>query len=232
MTAEDIHYQFSFENGGRWSHRIPILQSDDAEDRSADTEPGDWTRLGNHQCEHCPLSVSHHARCPFAVALQPVLDGLGSHESHETVAVRVETPQREVSGTTSLQRGMGSMLGVVGAFSGCPHLRILRPMARLHLPFSNAQETMVRVFGIYLAGQHLRQFHGLEADWEMHKLRESYRAIRKVNQGMSRRLREVASDDTANNSVVLLDLLASDVELALDEYEGELDVVLQEFLER
>lgn len=228
-TSDDllIQYHFEFADGRSWQHGV--------DPASAPSEPGDglpnWTRLGFQQCGHCPLREADTAHCPFAVALVKPVEVLAQMPSFEEVAVRVLWRGRDIRQRTSLQRAFGSLLGVLGATSGCPHTRLLKAMAWFHQPFSGTDETLYRVFGTYLLGQYLRQQRGLPADWTLSELREVYRNLRLVNLGMTARLRAAAVEDSGPNGMILLDLLAADTLYSLDRYEGELDRFFEAFFE-
>lgn len=228
MAAADVHYRFRFEDGSTWE--CDVAAKDGGQALTAASLP-DWTRLGFHQCSHCPLSTEEHRHCPYAVALVEPARVTATRVSHEPVRVTVTSRSRTITANTTLQRAMGSLLGLVGPFSGCPVTRVLRPMARFHLPLSSPDETLFRTFGTYLLGQYLRQRRGLEADWTMASLSELYGDLRRLNHGMSSRLRAAQEEDAGVNSFVLLDLLAADVSYALEEYEGELDDSFREYLE-
>lgn len=61
------------------------------------------------------------------------------------------------------------------------------------------------------------------SDWKLEGLRESYRNLRKVNQGIAKRLQAACNEDSSLNGLVLLDLLAADTLYSLEQSEGELD---------
>lgn len=232
MTDADIPpvtYEFAFEDRTAWTCSVPMNTASDWPLRPP--LPA-WTRLEHCQCDHCPLRPEEIPHCPFAAALVEPVEAVWGRASFETVAVTVQARDRQTRVDTTLQRAMGSLLGLLGAMSGCPHTRLLRPMARHHLPFSSAGETRARVIGTYLAGQYVRRNHGLQPDWDLRQLRQAYSGLRQVNQGMSRRLRSLDSEDTGVNSLVLLDLLAADVGYMLEDYDGEMDSDFREFLEQ
>jgi len=229
--AEEITYHIEHQDGSVWSHSVPMVEQSAAALASGDDYGDAWTRLDHHQCEHCPLTTDQYRDCPLALALKPVLAEAGAATSHDLVRVRVSTEAREYAKACTLQRAVGSLFGVVSAVSGCPQTRLLRPLARFHLPFSVSEETTARVLGMYLTGQFVRAQHGRPADWSLSGLKLLYQNLRKVNRGISARLKEIATQDAAPNSMVLLDVLAADVEYALEMYEGELDRLFREFLD-
>jgi len=225
-TSSKIHYEFMFMDGEQWETEVNLAVAEPDSSR----EMPDWTRLDYHQCAHCPLSTSEVRHCPYAVALLEPARVTSNRPSHEAVTVTVYAREREIRAHTTLQRAMGSLLGLIGPFSGCPLTAILRPMARYHLPFSSPEETLSRAFGMYLLGQYLRAEHGKSADWKMQELQDIYANLRQLNLGMSQRLRASQKEDAGVNSFVLLDLLAADVGYALERYEGDLDEAFREFL--
>lgn len=232
MTDPDnrpVIYELVFDDSTIWTCSIPM---DVASDWPLRTPLPDWTRLEHCQCDHCPLNPVETPHCPFAAALVEPVEAVWGQASYEAVAVTVQARGRQTRLETTLQRAMGSLLGLLGAMSGCPHTRLLRPMARHHLPFSSSEETRARVIGTYLAGQYVRRNHGLEPDWDLQRLRQAYTGLRQVNQGMSQRLRSLDSEDAGVNSLVLLDLLAADVGYMLEDYDGEMDSDFREFLQQ
>lgn len=228
MDDSLIRYEFHFPDGRHWQHEVRLAPS--AEAPKVEEFPA-WTRLGFQQCSHCPLNEQESPQCPFAMALVKPVEVLAQCPSYEEVEVIVRWRGREIRQSTSLQRALGSLLGALGATSGCPHTRKLKAMAWFHWPFSTSDETLYRSLGTYLLGQHLRQQRGLTADWSMEGLREIYRNLRQVNLGMSKRLRAAAEEDSGLNGLVLLDLLAADTLYSLDSYEGELDRFFEDFFE-
>jgi hypothetical protein len=220
-----ISYRFTFADGQSVEHAVALAGEAELPEAAA------WTRLDFQQCPHCPLSASEVQLCPFAAALQQPVSMLAKHASFEPVEVLVRWRDREITQHTTLQRAAGSLLGAVGAASGCPHTRLLKAMAWFHQPFSGSDETLYRVLGSYLLGQYLRTRHGLAADWDLAGLREVYRNLRQVNLGMAQRLRAAAEQDSSVNGLILLDLLAADTLYSLDQYGGELDHFFAEYLQ-
>lgn len=228
MPDASVQYHFVFKDGSAWTYQI-ALDSEDPDENRAGPWP-EWTRLDYHRCSHCPLANTDVTFCPYAMSLLEPARVTSHRSSHEVLQLSITAKGREIRAETSLQRAMGSLMGLVGPFSGCPVTSILRPMARYHLPLSTADETLARAFGTFLVGQYLRSQHGKSTDWGMIGLRKIYADLRTLNRGMSKRLRAAQHDDAGVNSFVLLDVLASDVGAALEQYEGDLDEAFREFL--
>lgn len=195
-------------------------------------EKPDWARLGFHQCPHCPLKQDESPYCPFALAMVEPLRVLDGRNSYDPVDVEVLWRERRVEERTTLQRALGSLMGLISASSGCPHTRLLRAMAWFHLPFSNAEETLFRLLGTYLLGQHLRALRGLEADTDLARLPELYGNLRKVNKGVVERLRAASEGDYGINGLILMDLMASDTRDSLTHLEESLEPYFKEYLEK
>lgn len=172
----------------------------------------EWTRLENARCRSCSLPDDVE-RCPYADALADVLDAFGPRWSTERLYVEVFTPRRRISKTTDMQNAMRSLFGLIGPASGCPQLGFLRPMAQMHLPFSNADETAFRAISMHLMRAWLAGKTATVAV-TLEDLRERYLALEAVNRGMAERLRSSAQPgDAALNAVSALDALA----LAVDD---------------
>lgn len=215
---DTVTYQLDFPDGRRWA--LPI-QLSEAPPAMPDHAP-DWTKLTFQQCTNCTLDDGTHHYCPLAVSLAEPVRAFAGIPSWTPVVVQVSTGTRVVNCETTLQRTAGSMLGLLSALSGCPHTRALLPMAMFHLPFATPEETLFRVLGTYLTGQHLREQEGLPGDWQLTGLFEIYRKLKVVNGGLANRIRVAAESESSVNAIVLLDILVSDMALLIEEREAEL----------
>jgi hypothetical protein len=128
--------------------------------------------------------------------------------SYDEVKMEVTTPDRLVVKSTTAQRAVSSLMGLVMATSGCPHMAFLKPMARYHLPFATQEETIFRVVSTYLLEQYFRHKQAQSVDLELENLKKIYGEIRIVNTAMASRLRTIGAKDSAVNAVVLLDIFA------------------------
>jgi hypothetical protein len=177
----------------------------------------DWTRLEHSQCPNCPLSSATTPRCPMALQFVDVIARMGPLCSYDEVAVRVDTPARSVTTNTTVQRAIGSLLGLLAAESACPHTAFLKPMAHFHLPFATEEETIYRAASMHLLAQYFIGRQGGAPDWQLAGLKASYKELQSVNGAMAKRLRAISSGDGTVNALILLDLLAKALHYSIDD---------------
>lgn len=208
MHTIDIHYRFKFEQGVKKDYLIrldPLTIS--YINSNPDFRP-DWTHLGFHQCENCPLLLDKVKYCPVAVNLSSFVEYFKNEISHEEALVLVRTEERYTSKKISLQEGLYSIYGLIMSTSDCPNMDFLKPMARFHLPFSSMEETVFRAVSSYLFEQYFAHKKGEEVDIKLTGLLNRYKEVEKVNIGISDRLKAVTSGDADRNALSLLDSLA------------------------
>jgi hypothetical protein len=208
---QNVVYHFRFADG----HSASCAVTPDTEAAPADLPA--WTALGFQQCPNCPLRPDSSPHCPMAVRLVPLVAIMGKLRSYEQVEVRVETAERSVSKDTTVQRGVGALMGLLAASSACPHADFLRPMAHFHLPFASEEETIYRAASTYLLGQYFLARQGGVPDWELNGLKARYLALQSVNAAMARRLRQAVDEDGALNALIILDLLAKALPYSIDD---------------
>jgi hypothetical protein len=212
-----IRYQFRL---GAETEASFALQLDPATLESLDPLPSelpDWTHLSCERCPNCPLDPGRHEHCPAAARISLVVADFAHTLSFADAEVRVTVPERQFVKSTSIQSGLASLMGAYLATSGCPILGLLRPMVRLHLPFSSSLETLLRSTSVYLLRQYFRSKEGLEADWTLERLAQHYREIATVNKAFANRLREAAPEDANVNALVILDVFAKSTPASIDE---------------
>lgn len=218
MTAAKYEITYRLEIGAR-AHVLRLhfdqrflLVTDDA--HAADLP---WTRLGFHQCHNCPLYAETHPHCPAARNLIPLVEACGEFTSHDEAKLDVATPERRIVATTTLQRAVSSLLGLIMATSACPHLAFFRPMARFHLPLASEEETIFRSAATYLLTRHFQARAGEDPDPGLEGLREIYANLQLVNRAMAERLRARCAEDAAVNALVLLDLFAKNIPYSIED---------------
>src|SRR6266498_2083832 len=106
----------------------------------------DWTKLTHHQCPNCPLDPDR----PIAANLVDVIDAFRDCISVEEADITIRSESRAYFKHATVQYGIGSLMGVYMAVSGCPIMDRLRPMVYTHLPFATVKETMFRSVSMYL----------------------------------------------------------------------------------
>jgi|AGTN01.1.fsa_nt_gi hypothetical protein len=210
-ATESITYLFHLANGRTERIELHFDPQTFLLLSGAATPTAEWTRLDFHPCQHCPLATDTNPLCPFAHALSAFIHRFDEFYSYEKAVVEVATSQRTVIANRPLQDAMASILGLVGATSGCPHLAFFRPLARFHLPFASEQETLVRIFSMHLMGEYLRSGGAGSASVGVDGLEAQYRAVALVNQGMAERIRAAFAKDAVVNAIVILDTFAQAV---------------------
>ena len=207
-TGQEIRVEYRIQCGD--TAQEYTLHLDKQTGRLLNTVPADppaWTRLEVQQCSNCPLSVAENPHCPLSLQLAQVIADWGHVFSYAEVRYEVVTAEHHFSGTTTAQKILSALLGLVMATSECPHMYFLRPLARFHLPLGSPEETAFRVVSAYLLGQHLAGAESGRAE-DFDGLIERYEAIQTVNKCLAKRVADGSSEDAAINAVVLLDLLA------------------------
>ena len=103
------------------------------------------------------------------------------------------------------------------ASSECPHMKFLRPMAMFHLPFADANETIIRSMSFWLLKNYLKEPDNA-VDFD--PLFKKYGDVEKINAAMMERIRTFETDDTGMHAIVILDSFISIFGL---KFEGNMD---------
>lgn len=190
-----------------------------------------WTRLEFQQCPNCPLGLETHHYCPLASHLVDIVERFEGLLSYREIQVDVMTAERFITQETTVQRGMSSLIGLVMATSGCPHMAFFKPMARFHLPFASAEETVYRATSMYMLAQYFRHKAGKGADLDLKGLQEIYKNIEVVNGAVAKRLRAATEADSAINAIILLDIYTKAIPVVIEESLEEIRYLFVPFLE-
>jgi hypothetical protein len=178
-----------------------------------------WTNLTHEQCHHCPLKPKESPECPIAVNIATVVDTFKDLLSYDRSETKVITKERTYLKEGPLQSTLFSVFGLIMATSDCPHTRFLRPLARHHLPFSSATETVTRVLSSFLLGKFLFRSDDEEREKKIHldlnELETLYHNLTLVNRGILRRIRNLAPGDANVNSITILDSFAQLLQIEL-----------------
>ncbi|MBI3445917.1 MAG: hypothetical protein HY055_11310 [Magnetospirillum sp.] len=195
-------------------------------DIPAEAVKPDWTRLEHKRCPNCTLS-DDCAYCPAALAIAQFLPVFKDCVSHDKAVVEVETGNRTIVSKTTLQAGLGSLIGLVCATSGCPLTRFLRPMARFHLPFADEQETLFRSFSSWLLSAIVAQrLSGSDAPVTLDGLKQHYSDLSVMNSQLALRMRDSVNRDAMLNAVIILDMFAM---IAPENIDGGFEDILDAF---
>lgn len=222
MSTVPVRYRFELPGGESHLFALELDRDTAALSAPSMTDPPEWTRLGFHQCNGCPLQAAAVSHCPAALQLAEVIDRFTNLVSYDQLRVVVETEERAVTANLSAQQGLASLIGLIMASSGCPRTAVFRPMARFHLPFSSETETAYRVAAMYLMARHFAAEDGVQPEPGLAGLARVYEGLHLVNKGMAQRLRAASRQDAIVNAIVLLDVLVTLVPAAIEELLGEI----------
>ncbi len=173
-------------------------------------------KLEFEQCDECTIPKGSRETCPAAVAIQPVISVSDAFYSFDKVLVIVKRSDLNLEASTTTQRAIRSLIGLLLGLSECPLYKLLRPMAYFHLPFGNIDHRVFRILGTSLIYQYIRNLDGQNPDWELNDLRETLQKFHQVNKKLSRRIRTVCQKDATTNAIALFDLMVDKVEIALE----------------
>lgn len=178
----------------------------------------EWTRLEFQQCRDCPLHRREHSHCPVAVNLVDIVEFFQDSSSVEQATVEVDTRQRVTTrGQMALFPAISSLIGIYMVTSGCPTMDKLRPMARFHLPFADTTETVYRALSMYALAQYFRHKKGKDVDWDFEGLKQSYRAINRLNIDFAKRLHNDSISEATTNAITSLDCFAQEIDFSISE---------------
>ena len=191
----------------------------------------EWTKLENHQCVSCPLDPKDSPHCPLALAVEDLVSFFREKFSYESAEITVFTKERTYFKETTMQKGLSSIMGILMVSSGCPVMAKLRPMVRLHLPFSNVLETTFRTTSTYLLGQFFLKKKGKISDFRFEGLVEIYKNVNMVNKAMAERIRSMSGKDASINALIVLDMFALDIPLSIEDQIEEIEPFFRPYFE-
>lgn len=197
-------------------------------------EAPEWTRLENHQCSHCPLSIDKVKLCPLAERLVRFEEKLSDLNSIEVIKVTINQAERSKHMEAPVQDVLGSLLGLFFATSDCPYTRFLRPMAHFHLPLADESETVYRVLSMYRLAQFFKKQTVGKAYAGFDELNVHYANLVEVNRCLSRRLKDALrgkdrSQDGTINAINLLDALSQYVPASIDDAIEDLEPIFNAY---
>jgi hypothetical protein len=216
MKPIRIRYHFETRGGGEATFPLELDPQTLLSSCPTDDLP-DWTLLEFRQCPGCLLTADQHPHCPAAAHLPRLVATFNHLVSHDRATVRVETEERSYVQELSIQAGMGALMGLIMATSGCPAMTFFRPMARFHLPFANQDETIFRAASAYLLADYFWSMEtGEDPDRMLEGLKEVYARVHAVNAAFFTRLKVAARTDASLNALVHLDMFALMLPMQID----------------
>ncbi|MCP4689387.1 MAG: hypothetical protein GY859_15140, partial [Desulfobacterales bacterium] len=87
-----------------------------------------------------------------------------------------------------------------------------------------------RATSMYMLAQYFLKNAGRPADFELTGLREIYRGLQIINTYIARRLREATRTDSSINAVILLDIYAQTLPLAIEKSLEDMRYMFEPFL--
>jgi hypothetical protein len=203
-----IAYSFNFETGPDKRVDIILDRQSLAFIPKESASPPSWTKLGHKKCGNCRLDEASNSYCPVAYNLADIAREFKDFFAYENAFVTVTTEERTYSKDTTLEVGLGSLLGIVMVTSGCPGMERLKPMVRFHLPFATLIETVYRMVSMYFVAQYFLKQEGISPDWDLEGLESIYLEVGLINGDFAARLSDAAKKDANVNSLVRLDFFA------------------------
>ena len=195
-------------------------------------KPPEWAALDNHKCSHCPLSSDQHAFCPAALNLAKLVEECNELDLLDTVKLVVKTADRVVVVSATVQKSLGSFIGLLMATSDCPPAAFFRPTARFHLPLATEAETIFRAVATYASAQLLRREQGKEAAADLEGLYKIYADLEIVNTGISARLKTAGLDGTIAKSLMEWDVFSGMFAMRAEEVMDKMRPLFSAYLEK
>ena len=217
MQPFKIQYRFRLDDGWQVQFNLKLNPFTLVADIDFHSGLPSWTRLDFHQCANCPLDVGQTKQCPAAVNMVPIVNRFADLLSHDEAMVEVQTADRMVFAHKTVQHGICSLMGLLMATSECPLTDFFKPMARFHLPFASTDETIWRATSTYLLLQYFKTQSGGTPDVHFRQLRRVYDDIQVVNSAFAKRMRAACRCDSMINAIILLDMFAKSMPIAIDD---------------
>lgn len=215
MEKMYFNYTFKLNNGEEKKINVKLDNELNLIEKKRENYP-EWVEMKNFRCKNCKLDENRRI-CPVASNLLEIIEEFKEIYSYEEAEIIIETPERTYFKKTSVQSGIGSLMGIYMVTCGCPTLEKLKPMVKFHLPFATIEETMYRAVSMFMTAQLLRKEKGLSAEFDLKEIIEIYSEIEKVNINFAKKLNEMNMSDASINAIVLLNSFANFANLSFDD---------------
>lgn len=177
----------------------------------------EWTLLDYHKCSICPWNQNEVKNCPIAFNISGLIEKFGTYSSIESVHTEIHVEERTYMKNDSIQEGLRSILGIYMASSDCPHMNILKPMVRFHLPFASIEETIYRHVTNYLLSQYFEYLDGKKFDINLTRLSKMNENVDIVNRGIISRIERLVKGDANKNALLILNTMGRLLKLEIEE---------------
>lgn len=219
-TDEKISFKYIFDfddpRFGKKEFTVYLNGNTLIADSPPQSKESEWTHLDFYKCSTCPLKSSDVKNCPIAFNISGLIELFDEIFSIEKATITVVSKERTYSNYDTAQQGLRGILGIFLATSGCPHMEILKPMVRFHLPFASMQETIFRHVTTYLLSQFFEMIDGNEPDYSMEKMKKKYEEVDLVNQGICQRIGHISESDSSKNALTILNAIGIMMDIELD----------------
>ncbi len=207
MEISKVQYRLIFQDRSEENFELHLHTHSLAIIGWAPSHPPEWAALDNHKCSNCPLSSNEKAYCPAALNLAPLVEKTNKMDLLDTVKLIVKTSDRTVTVSATVQKALGSFIGLLMATSDCPRAAFFRPLARFHLPLATEAETIYRAVTSYVMAQFMRQQEELESS-DLEGLYDIYSQLEIVNAALVTRLKMAGQDGTITKSLMEWDVFS------------------------
>ncbi|MFC1750424.1 DUF6901 family protein [Pseudomonadota bacterium] len=194
------------------------------------SRPEKWAALEYHKCLNCPLDPEKTPFCPAALALSKLVEETKGWDLLDTIKLKVTSAGRTVSLNTSIQKALGSFIGLLMATSDCPHASFFRPLARYHYPLASEGETMFRSVTAFLLAQYFREKSGQQAKFDLAGLYEVYKNLEVVNASVAGRLKNGSEKEVVSQCMMEWDVFSGMFPLRVEELLKELRPLFAAYL--
>jgi len=221
-SVSDITYQIHVNDSKTYTYQFTDKNGLLSFINNSKTDDLSWAKLEHHQCPNCPLNSKEVEYCPIAENFGGILKDWNNEKSFSSVELTVNSNNRVINASTSAQKALGSLLGLIIATSNCPYTQFFRPMAQFHLPLASSSETSYRAISTYLLTLFFRKQAGEDIDFNLTGLSKIYENMHELNIYIKKRLVDAVEQDAALNAVMVLDIFTINSTNFLDEELQEL----------
>lgn len=217
MEIHKVQYKLIFADGTEKLLELHLRADTLTPVAWAPANPPGWAALDNHKCSNCPLNSEKHAYCPAALSLARLIEDFDELDLLDTVKLVVKTANRAVVVSATVQKALGSFIGLLMATSDCPRAAYFRPLARFHLPLATEAETIYRAITSYAMAQFVRRQEGEEGEASLDGLFDIYADLEIVNTALSARLRTAGHDGAVAKSLMEWDVFSGMFPMRVEE---------------